>query len=346
MISLRKAFSIIFLTGIFVVLCLFGFFAGEFYAAREDTLKLASIIPIRNEVIYKADDRVYPNVHLSMLFVGDIMMDRGIKRLIATKGSGDYSFPFREIASTTSGADIAFANLEGPISDKGTKQGSIYPFRMNPAATKALYDAGFDIVSVANNHVGDYGREALEDTFLRLNQAGIIYTGGGFNKAEAEKLKILERHGKKIGFLAFSDVGPKWLLAGENTSGIALANLGLLTEAIRQSRSQVDILVVSFHFGDEYQVKSSLRQQTLARSAIDAGANIVVGHHPHVAQEVEEYNGGVIAYSLGNFVFDQAFSEDTEKALGLEIILNGTSIDSINKINVEFNEDFQPIIKN
>lgn len=281
----------------------------------------------------------------SILFVGDIMMDRGIRSTVEKYGKGDYSYPFERVRDALSEADIAFGNLEGPISDQGEKHGSLYSFRMDPAVIRALYDAGIDAVSVANNHMGDYGREALEDTMRRLRRAGIAYAGAGWDSKEAQDVTIVERAGQKIGFLGFSDVGPAWIEAGEAVPGISLASVGKVTKAVRQARGKVDILVVSYHFGEEYEVRSRARQQELAHAAVDAGTNIVIGHHPHVVQEVEQYKGGVIAYSLGNFIFDQAFSDDTKKALALKLFMKGKTIERFEKIPVVFNERFQPEFK-
>ncbi len=277
-----------------------------------------------------------------MLFLGDIMMDRGIRKIIEARGGDDYTYPFKNIQNVLPEPALTFANLEGPISDKGTNHGSIYSFRMDPAVTKALYDVGIDVVSIANNHMGDWGREALEDTLRRLRRAGIMYSGAGWNKTEAYAPTIVKRQGQRIGFLSFSDVGPKWVAAGDALSGIAIATLEDVKSAVLQAKDKVDILIVSFHFGEEYQTKSNARQQLLAHSAIDAGARIVIGHHPHVAQEVEEYNGGVIAYSLGNFIFDQAFSKDTKESIILKLSMKGKNINQIEKIPVSFNEAYQP----
>jgi len=280
---------------------------------------------------------------VKLLFTGDIMMDRGIRKTVENH-RGDYLFPFAHIVGRLRDADLTFGNLEGPISDVGSRQGSIYSFRMDPAVTKALYDVGFDVVSLANNHMGDYGREAMEDTMRRLRRAGIAYTGAGWNSKEAREVTVIERAGTRFGFLGFSDVGPRWIEAGETLSGIAIADKKAIEEAVRQARDKVDILIVSFHFGEEYETQSRRTQQELARGAIDAGASVVIGHHPHVAQEIEQYKGGVIAYSLGNFIFDQAFSPDTQKALMLEVTVKNKRIDDFEAIPIHFNTEFQPLL--
>ena len=290
--------------------------------------------------------RVFDNeIPLSLLFVGDIMLDRGVAQKIADEGSGNYTFPFVYVAPRIAKADVAFANLEGPISDKGEEKGSIYSFRMNPLAAAGLKDVGFDIVSLANNHVGDWGREAFEDTMRRLRKAHIAYAGAGWNSTETHQATAIEKNGISIGYLTFSDVGPDWMRAEEAYSGIAFASIESVKEAVTKAKERHDIIVVSFHFGEEYQNESTTRQRALARAAIDAGAKIVIGHHPHVIQPIEEYHGGVIAYSLGNFIFDQPFSEDTMEGLMLEIELAGTEIRAIIPNVIKLNDNYQPMIE-
>lgn len=285
------------------------------------------------------------NETLSLLFAGDIMMDRGVEAVIQKEGKGDWSFPFAHISSELTNADVAFANLEGPVSDEGTNVGSAYSFRMNPEVISALTGAGFDVVSFANNHVGDWGKDAFEDTMRRLRRAGIAYAGAGWNAKEAHEPAIVERNGKRVGFLAFSDVGPAHMAAREATSGIALASVESVENAVRQARQNTDILVVSFHFGDEYADGPSARQRTLARAAIDAGAKIVIGHHPHVVQSIEEYNHGIIAYSLGNFVFDQYFSKETMSGVMVKIEFKGDKIVAIIPMPVTLNSFYQPSVE-
>ncbi len=262
---------------------------------------------------------------VALTFVGDIMLDRGVLFSVKKNGQADFNWLFTDLASLKS-ADILFANLEGPLSDVGKKVGSIYSFRMLPEFAPALAQAGFDILSLANNHIGDWTREAMDDTVRRLNLVGIRTVGVGKNKIDTTQPRIIEKNNLRIGFLAFSDVGPDWLSASEQESGIIPASAGNLPEIIRQASTQVDHLIISFHFSEEYQAKSNARQQYLARLAIDNGARLVIGHHPHVAEEVERYHDGLIAYSLGNFIFDQAFSPETMQGLVLEVKLDKKGI--------------------
>jgi len=289
------------------------------------------------------DVSVPTNTTSTLSFVGDIMLDRGVKGKVNAHGAGNYAFLF-ENASFLKTPDIMFGNLEGPVSDKGVNVGSIYSFRFDPVVTAVLKDAGFDVLSMANNHIGDWTRTALEDTFINGKKAGIEMVGGGITYVEAIQPKIIETNGIKVGYLAFSDFGPDSIIVKKNVSGsgVLSASDPDIKEIIFNASKQVDILAVSIHFGDEYEPLSNDRQKRIAREAIDAGADIVAGHHPHVAQEVEEYNGGIIAYSLGNFIFDQYFSEETMKGLKLDVIVSKIGIESYSTSTVYQNKNSQP----
>ncbi len=280
---------------------------------------------------------------ITLSFVGDIMLDRGVASVLTKKHEGDFKKIFEGVPILRS-ADILFGNLEGPLSDQGKEIGNLYSFRMSPNALPALTQAGFDVLSVANNHAGDWGKEAMVDTLKKLEDYQITPVGGGDNIAEASALKIIERDGIKVGYLAASDVGPNWLKATEVSAGIMIAD-EVFFESIAKAKGKVDVIVASFHFGDEYQTKSNTRQQTLARRAVDAGANLVIGHHPHVRQEIEKYRNGLIAYSLGNFVFDQYFSEETMTGMALEVAVNkqGKILDFKEHV-VKIDSDYHPSI--
>ncbi len=283
---MRKFFYIL-----FIVIALFS----PIFFLEEEKI----VIPVIKE----------PNF-VTLSFVGDIMLDRGVKNSVNKNFKGDYSSLFEKLEILKK-SDIVFANLEGPVSDIGKDMHNLYSFRMDLSIIPTLKDAGFSILSVANNHVGDWGRNAYIDTLTRLKENEIFYTGGGINTNEAEIPIIIEKYGIKIGYLGFSDVGPNWMEASENKAGLLLASNPRFDEIIQNASKQVDYLVVSFHFGDEYKLKHNPRQEYLAHKAIDAGAKIIIGHHPHVAEDTEIYINGFIAYSLGNFIFDQGFSVNT-----------------------------------
>jgi len=339
--------------GFFVPFLIFhfadNFFSSSdnFSAAPRDEINLAKTeeqkikIPVAGIAESVDGKQVANKKSISLLFVGDIMFDRGVENSVMKNGNGDYAFLFQN-ADFIKDADISFGNLEGPISDAGNDLKNLYSFRFEPSAIKSLKNSGFDVLSVANNHIGDWGRDAFEDNFLRLINDGFLAVGGGINKENAGSVKIIGKQGIRFGFLAFSDVGPNWLEATEESSGILIAGENEIASLVRQTAPRVDVLIVSLHFGEEYQKIANERQKKLARLAVDSGAKIVIGHHPHVIQEVENYKNGVIVYSLGNFIFDQNFSEETMQGLALEIILDGVEITSVKQNKIKINRFFQP----
>ncbi|MDO8264902.1 MAG: CapA family protein, partial [Candidatus Parcubacteria bacterium] len=172
----------------------------------------------------------------------------------------------------------------------------------------------------------------------------INYIGGGFSETEAYTPLIKEIKGIKIAFLAYTDLGsPYWGATGDN-SGISWLEKGRMEEDVKKAKETADIVIVSFHYGDEYALEANQFQKNISHTAIDNGADLVIGHHPHVVQPTEKYNNRFIAYSLGNFVFDQGFSEETQKGLLLKILIRNGKIKEIIPIEIKINEYFQPEI--
>ncbi len=277
----------------------------------------------------------------TLFFVGDIMLTRGVKNSVDKNFNGDYSKLFENLGELKN-SDILFGNLEGAVSDVGNNVGSKYSFRMDPIVLPILKNAGFDIVSFANNHVGDWNTSAFKDTLARLNQNGILKTGAGLNKAQAEDPTIIEKNGIKFGFLGFTDVGPNWLEAKKENPGILLATDPNLEIIIQNAKTKCDVLIVSFHWGVEYKTIHNNRQEELAHTAIDNGADMIIGHHPHVIEDLGEYKGKPIVYSLGNFIFDQYFSVDTMRGMFYSATFEGKNlIKTENKI-ITLNKKYQP----
>ncbi len=299
--------------------------------------------PISPEILSASPPLMNVNPPIELIFVGDILLDRGVYQIIQRFGKGDFRFPFVKLADKLQKADLVFGNLEGPISNKGQDLRKIYSFRMSPEAISGLKFAGFGILSIANNHIGDWGKEAFNDTLSNLENAGIIPIGAGRNYKEAYQAKILEIKGIKIAFLAFSDF-LSYPEAKENEAGIAVANSDKIKLAIKEAKEKADLIVVSFHFGEEYQKIASFRQEELAQLAIDGGADLVIGHHPHVVQSLKESKSKYIAYSLGNFVFDQGFSQETMEGGLLKVEINSRtkSIESVKLDYICLNNYFQP----
>ena len=294
---------------------------------------------------------ILPPDRTTLLFAGDIMLDRGVEYQIKQNG-GNWNWPFLLIKDFLSEADLVFGNLESQISDKGERMGSIYSFRADPKSLEGLTYAGFNVLSVANNHSFDYGVQAFKDSLKRLDDTGIATVGGGLNKKEAHTPTFKHYHTSKydsttIGILAYTAVGsPNWQ-ATSNIPGISWVdpfNIDEVLAEIEQGAAQTDLLVVSIHAGEEYKTEPNSFQQAFARSAIDSGADLVIGHHPHVVQPVERYKEGWIAYSLGNFIFDQGFSAETMQGLLLKVEIEDSLIYSVTSIPTRLTKDFQVFI--
>ncbi|OGZ33981.1 MAG: hypothetical protein A2Y98_00745 [Candidatus Portnoybacteria bacterium RBG_19FT_COMBO_36_7] len=276
---------------------------------------------------------------ITMMFVGDIMLARAVGDKM--EKLDNWIWPFEKIGEYLAGADLTFGNLEGAISERGRNVGSIYSFRADPKVVEGLKHAGFDILSVANNHIGDWGKIAMDDTFKILQDNGIEIAGGGLNEQEAHNAKIIEISGVKLGFLAYTALGAKYTEAVASSSGIAWSSKERIAQDISDAKKISDFVVVSLHFGDEYKQAANNFQKDVSRSAIDAGANLVVGHHPHVVQEIEQYKDGFIAYSLGNFIFDQSFSKETMEGMMLKVILESKDVKSIEPVKISISNSFQ-----
>lgn len=281
------------------------------------------------------------NPSVTLGFVGDIMLDRGVRKSVNKNFAGDYSKLF-ENTDFLKTPDIMFANLEGPVSDKGSDKHNLYSFRMDPQVLSLIKESGIDVLSVANNHMGDWRYSAFVDTINRIRDAGLIPCGGGLTRAEAVQPAVVEKDGYKVGFICFSDVGPNDLSATDTKAGILLASDEDYDEIIKNASENVDALIVSFHWGTEYKKIHNSRQESLAHRAIDAGAIMVEGEHPHIPQDFGSYKNAPILYSLGNFIFDQSWSKETMHGLFVTATLSGKTISNIEKHQVELNNNFTP----
>ncbi len=296
-----------------------------------------------NTGLLKKDEKPREQVpdFVTLSFLGDIMLDRGVEASVNKNFEGDFSKLFTNLEELKN-SDITFLNFEGTASDKGKDVGSIYSFRMNPIVIPIMKNAGIDIISIANNHVGDWGRASYEDMINRLQEEELAYTGGGINSFAAETPTIIEKNGMKIGFLGFADNGPGYLEAKMDKAGFLSSHNPRFAEIVKSASEQVDYLIVSFHWGDEYKTIHNSRQEYLAHMAIDNGAKVIAGHHPHVIQDTEVYKEGFIAYSLGNFIFDQYFSPATMQGMWLELKLSKDGNIITKKNIIKLNRLFQP----
>lgn len=311
------------------------------YQSASEYVNVTVVPPVTQEVL-PAPLAPIPK-ETTLLFGGDVMLSRGINNVMSKHN--DFAYPFRQLQELTTKADIAVVNLEGPISSRGKNHGSIYSFRADPKAIEGLTFAGIDLVTLANNHTGDYGPEALSETLEILQEAGIAAVGAGTDMASAKAAHFLTVNGLKFAFLGATPLSPSWLTRQNSIPAVApFDEQAIIGEIIEARKQGADVVVVLLHWGNEYATKHLPSQEETAHHFIDAGAALVIGHHPHVVQEVEKYNGGVIAYSLGNFVFDQNFSADTRHGLLLKIIFKEKEIAGVQEIPIQFSDSYQPSI--
>jgi len=216
------------------------------------------------------------------------------------------AYPFAGVRELLDRADLLIANLEAPFLDDTTgvlRADKTYTFAVPSRHVESLAEAGLDVVGLANNHILDYGMPGLRRTWEVLDGAGIAHVGSGPDSAAAHRHRIVERDGRRIAVLAYNHVFPAEFWAKEGRGGTAHASDRGLAREVRQAEADADLVIVSFHWSAERLQTPKEYQQILARIAVDNGADLVIGHHPHVIQPLEWYRGRLIAYSLGNFVF-------------------------------------------
>ena len=244
---------------------------------------------------------------VQMSFAGDIMLGRYVETYGKQVSFDDL---FRDSNALWKDSSLVFANLECTITrdgvaytpnpDKNIKVGG------SLAALQAMAKAGVNVVSTANNHLGDYGRKGIRHTLEALSEVGIQQAGAGANLDEAGRYRLLEADGLTVGFMSCSDVIPQHFTASKDEYGVCPVAYSNLYRNVMEAASYSDIMVVYVHWGDEGDMTLNDRQRDVAHQLIESGADIVIGSHPHVLQEVEQYKDGIIFYSMGNYIFDQA----------------------------------------
>jgi hypothetical protein len=236
--------------------------------------------------------------------VGDILFGDGPNRLIASKGG---AAPLAKVAKLLRSADVTIANLETPLSGRGAAvagKPAHLIFNGDPRGILSLSSAGIDIVSIANNHAMDHGTVALKDTLANLDKAGIAHAGAGLDTKDAWKPAIITVKGRRIAYVAATQVVPAYFTPSSTRAGVAVGTtISRVTAAVRSARKDADIVIVAMHWGVEQSLTANARQKHDARALVDAGADLVLSHHPHVIQGIEFYKGKLVAYSLGNFLF-------------------------------------------
>ncbi len=256
---------------------------------------------------------------VEIILTGDVMLGRSV--LTRTEKEKDWTYPFNKVSEYLRNSDIVFSNLESPIVENCPRTDSGMVFCTSPELVEGLRFANIGVVTVANNHMGNYGQKGINDTKRYLTGAGIDYTGVG-------DLVVKEVKGTKFGFLGFDFVNAK--------------PTDLDLKLIRQSDSLVDVLIVGVHWGEEYKDKANKKQREIAKDLVENGADVIAGHHPHWIQDEEYVNDKPVYYSLGNFIFDQMWSEETKKGLVIKLTFKDGKLIREEKLSVYISSLGQP----
>ena len=263
-----------------------------------------------------------PSAPVSLVFAGDIVLDDAAGALIERGGD-----PFADFAPLFARADIRIGNLECVVATTGSAGDKNFTFRAHPRTLPVL-KRHFDAVGLANNHSGDFGREAFAEMLVLLKQNQLAQFGGGNNLSEAHTPLILERKGLRIALLGYNEFMPRSFEADFDAPGSAWSEDEQVVADIQKARSlyRADIVIPVMHWGWENEPTANARQRQLARTMIDAGADAVIGGHPHVTQDIEHYRGKPIVYSVGNFVMKETDNANQRVGWVLRLTMDATGI--------------------
>ncbi len=265
-----------------------------------------------------------PEESVSVVFAGDIVLDDDAGALIARGGD-----PFAGFAATFRNADIRLGNLECVVATTGSAGDKNFTFRAHPRVLPTLR-RHFDALALANNHSGDYGRTAFAEMLTLLRTAGLQQFGGGRNLREAHTPLVLERKGLRIAFLGYNEFMPRSFTADFDAPGSAWSEDEYVMADIRNARAvhRADIVIPVMHWGWENELIANTRQRQLAYAMVDAGADAVIGGHPHVTQDIEIYQGKPIIYSVGNFVMKETDNDKQRQAWVLRLLIEKSGVSS------------------
>jgi len=297
----------------------------------------AALVLLASFALIDCDARERERESVTLAFVGDILLDSAPGRNISRAED-----PFAPTAALLKGADLSIGNLECPVATSGAAVAKVYTFRAAPS-TLPLLGRHFDAVSLANNHSGDYGPEAFRETLEQLTAARVPYFGGGHDLREAHAPLLLEKRGIKVALLGYDEYHPRSFEAAPDHPGVAWAEEEqIILDMVRARRAGANVVLPFLHWGWENEPQPSARQRELAHALIDAGADAVIGSHPHVTQGAEMYRGKPIVYSLGNFVFD--LLDRPENAIGwiLELVVDRHGVTRFSTRAVRIDEQGTP----
>jgi poly-gamma-glutamate synthesis protein (capsule biosynthesis protein) len=275
---------------------------------------------------------------VSLVFAGDIVLDDSAGEMIR-RGED----PFADFASVFRDADIRVGNLECVVATTGSAGDKNYTFRAHPRSLPIL-KRHFDALALANNHSGDFGRPAFAEMLGLLKQSNIGQFGGGHDLSEAHTPLIIERKGLRIALLGYSEFMPRSFEADYNAPGVAWSEDEQVVADIQKARTvyKADLVIPVMHWGWENELTSNARQRQLARTMIDAGADAVIGGHPHVTQEIEHYQGKAIIYSVGNFVMKETDNANQRIGWVLRLQLDKQGVRSFDTRVAQINGDGIP----
>ena len=328
-----------------------GIVPADAVDARVRVLTIGGRHPLRDPDRYPLrtpSRRPMPEV-TTLAAVGDIMLGRRV----GDRHRDDPGAPLMPLAKRLAAAEITVGNFESTLSGDGSPTQGGDSFAASPRVTTGLRVAGFDLMSLANNHVGDYGDRALRQTLSRFDTAGIMTVGAGRNLTAARRPVILERDGVRIGFLAVDSIGETpaatTTRAGTNrlnmpprTGPLNRSQLQRISSDIRALSQRVDVAIVLTHWGTQYTHRPESSQRVAARAFADAGADLVIGGHPHWVQGLEMAGSAVVVHSLGNFIFDMDFQTKTREGIFLEIVLWDGAVKAVEPVPYLIDNAFTP----
>ncbi len=275
---------------------------------------------------------------IRLVFAGDTVLDDAPGALIARGGD-----PFAEFAAVFAGADIRIANLECVVATVGSSGDKNFTFRAHPRVLPVL-KTHFDAVALANNHSGDFGRVAFAQMLGLLRQTGLAQMGGGMNLREAHTPWIVERQGLRIAFLSYNEFMPRSFEADHNAPGVAWSEDEQVADDIRKARQvhRADLVIPIMHWGWENELVANARQRQLARVMVEAGADAVIGGHPHVTQDIEHIQGKPVIYSVGNFVMKETDNANQRRGWVLRLDLDKHGVRGFDTLVAQIRMDGVP----